>query len=133
VIAIGDIKDKIDEANKAFLKAFNTGDLTKAMKVYTDDATILPPNAEMMKRKEAITAFWQRALDMGIEKAELETVEVSQMGEDTACEIGKYVLKIHPEGAEEFTDKGKYLMIWKKIDGFWKWDMDSWNRSLPPI
>ena len=89
MIAIGDIKDKIDEANKAFLKAFNTGDLTKAMKVYADDATILPPNAEMMKGKEDITAFWQGALDMGIKKAELETVEVSQMREDTACEIGK--------------------------------------------
>jgi uncharacterized protein (TIGR02246 family) len=132
MITMGDIRDKIDEANKAFLKAFNKGDLTEAMKVYTDDAIILPPNAEIMKGRDAITAFWQGALDMGVKEAELETVEVSQMGEDTACEIGKYVLKIQPEGIEEFTDKGKYLMIWKNIDGSWKWDMDAWNSSLPP-
>jgi hypothetical protein len=42
------------------------------------------------------------------------------------------VLKIHPEGGAAFTDKGKYLMIWKLEDGSWKWDSDAWNSSLPP-
>jgi uncharacterized protein (TIGR02246 family) len=128
---MGDIREKIDAVNKEFLDAFNRGDIVEAVNVYTEDATILPPNAEMMRGKEAITAFWQGALEMGVKEAKLETVELTPMGEEAACEIGKYVLKIHPEGGEAFTDRGKYMMIWKLVDGSWKWDSDAWNSSLP--
>jgi ketosteroid isomerase-like protein len=54
---LGKLREKIDAANKGFVEAFNRGDLAAAMGVYTEDATILPPNAEMMKGREAITAF----------------------------------------------------------------------------
>ena len=129
---MGDIRKKIDAVNKGFVEAFNKGDLATAMKVYTKDATILPPNAEMIKGKEGIAAYWQAAVDMGVKEAKLETVEVTPMGENAACEVGTYVLKIQPEGVPAFTDKGKYMMIWKLEDGVWKWDTDAWNTSLPP-
>ncbi|MFA9496063.1 MAG: nuclear transport factor 2 family protein [Candidatus Bathyarchaeota archaeon] len=63
---MGDISEKINAVNKGFVEAFNKGDLATAMYVYTEDATILPPNAEIMKGKEAITAYWQVAMDMGV-------------------------------------------------------------------
>ena len=63
---LGDISKKINAVNKGFMEAFNKGDLASAMNVYTEEATILPPNAEMMKGKEAITAYWQVAIDMGV-------------------------------------------------------------------
>ena len=129
---MGDIRGKIDAVNKGFVEAFNKGDLKSAMKVYTKDATILPPNADMIKGIEGITAYWQGALDMGVKEAKLETVEVTPMGEGAACEVGIYLLKIEPESVPAFTDKGKYLMIWKLEDGVWKWDTDAWNSSLPP-
>lgn len=129
---MGDILDKINAANKGFVDAFNSGNLAAAMEVYTKDATILPPNAEMMKGKEAITAYWQAAVNMGVKEAGLETVMVAPMGDKAACEVGKYVLKIQPSGAQEITDHGKYLMIWKLVEGQWKWDIDAWNSSLPP-
>jgi uncharacterized protein (TIGR02246 family) len=129
---MGEIRKKIDAVNNGFMEAFNKGDLTKAMNVYTEDATILPPNADIMKGKEAITAYWKAALDMGVKEATIETVEVTPMGDNAACEVGTYVLKIQPEGASAFTDKGKYLMMWKLDDGVWKWNLDAWNSSLPP-
>lgn len=129
---MGDIRKKIDSVNKGFVEAFNKGDLAKAMDVYTKNATILPPNAPIMKGKEAITAYWKGALEMGVKEAQLETVEVNQMGENAACEVGNYVLKIQPEGSHVITDKGKYLMVWKLEDGLWKWDTDAWNSSQPP-
>ena len=126
-----DIRSKIHAANKGFVEAFNKGDLSTAMRVYAKDATILPPNIDMLKGIEGITAFWRGALDMGVKEAELETVELTPMGEDSAQEIGKYVLKIQPEDGTIITDKGKYLMIWKLVDGSWKWHTDAWNSSLP--
>ena len=128
---MGNIREKIDAVNKKFVEAFNRGDISSAIEVYTENATILPPNAEVMKGKEAIQAFWQGALEMGVKEAALETVELTPMGDEAACEVGKYILKIQPEGAEEFTDIGKYLMVWKLEDGSWKWDTDAWNSSLP--
>lgn len=129
---LGEIREKIDAANKGFVEAFNRGDVAAAMAVYTEDATILPPNADIMRGKEAITAYWQGALDMGVKEAKLETVEVTPMGDEAVCEIGRYVLRIQPEGGEAFTDKGKYMMVWRLVDGSWKWDTDAWNSSLPP-
>jgi ketosteroid isomerase-like protein len=84
---MGDIRKKIEEVNKGFVKAFNKGDLADAMEVYTNNATILPPNAEMIKGKDAITAYWQGALDMGVKEAKLETVEVTPMGEKAAARV----------------------------------------------
>ena len=45
---LGDIRAKIDAVNKEFVDAFNRGDIAAAMGVYTEDATILPPTAELM-------------------------------------------------------------------------------------
>ena len=125
------LKEKIEAANKGFVKAFNKGDLEKAMMVYSKDATILPPNAEMMKGREAITAFWKVGLDMGIKEAKLETVEVTPVGENYAYELGKYELKIEPGGGQTIMDHGKYMMVWKLVEGEWKWHSDAWNTSLP--
>lgn len=113
------------------MDAFNRGDLAAAMAVYTEDAIILPPNADMIKGKQAIQSFWQGAMDMGVKEAKLETVELVAMGEDRTCEIGKYTLKIQPEGGETITDMGKYVVVWKLQDGSWNWDIDIWNTSLP--
>lgn len=132
VINLVDIRAKIDAANKKFMEAFNRGDVAAAVAVYTEDARILPPNADMMKGKPTIKSFWQGAVGMGVKEAKLETVELLEMGEDTACEIGKYTLKIQPEGGETITDKGKYVVVWKLQDGSWKWYIDIWNTSLPP-
>jgi hypothetical protein len=74
----------------------------------------------------------QGSLDLGFKVVNLETFEVTPMGDDGACEIGRYVLRIHPEGGEAFTDKGKYMMVWRLVDGSWKWDTDAWSSSLPP-
>lgn len=110
---------------------FNRGDIAAAMAVYTEEARILPPNTDMIKGKQAIQLFWQGALDMGVKEAILETVELMTMGEDTACEIGRYTLKIQPKGGETITDLGKYVVVWKLQDGSWNWDIDIWNSNLP--
>lgn len=127
---MNELRKKIETENQNFVKAFNRGDLKSAMNVYSKDATILPPNSDMMKGKKAIISYWKAAIDMGVKEAKLETVEVIPVGEETAYEIGKYTLKIKPENALELTDQGKYLMIWKLENGSWKWNIDAWNSSL---
>lgn len=129
---MGNIKETIEAVSQGFIKSFNKGDLEKAMSVYSYDATILPPNFEMMKGLDNISGYWKAGLDMGIKEAQLETMEVTQIDDTYAYELGKYILKIEPGNGQTITDRGKYLMIWKKVDGKWKWYSDAWNSSLPP-
>lgn len=116
---------EIASNNATFMAAFRRGDSAGMAAVYTEDAEILPPNLPPIHGKPAIQAFWQGALDMGIAEAVLETVEFEQVG-DTAWEVGKGVLKTK-DG--QVLDDAKYIVIWKREHGAWKWHRDIWNSS----
>ena len=46
---------------------------------------------------------------------------------DLATDRGSYVLNI--DGAPE--DRGKYVVVWKKVGGEWKAFQDIFNSDLP--
>ena len=128
---IAQVRKAIENGNLKFGEAVRQGDGAAIAALYTDDATLLPPNSEMIKGKPGIEAFWKGGLGMGIKDAVLTTVEVLGMG-DLACEIGKYALKIQPAGQAALEDNGKYTVIWKtQADGSWKLHVDIWNTNMP--
>jgi ketosteroid isomerase-like protein len=91
-------------------------------RVYTADARILPPGAEMVTGRENIKAFWGAAIEaLNVSSCRLETVDFEMQG-DTGIEIGRAT--IEPSGASV-----KYVVIWKREDGVWKWDIDIWNMN----
>jgi uncharacterized protein (TIGR02246 family) len=109
----------------------NRGDAASVAALYTDDATLMPPNSEMVQGKQGVQDFWSGAIQMGTKDVALTTVEVGGSG-DTAYEIGKYTLKIQPAGQEATTGSGKYLVVWKRqADGTWKLHVDIWNMPMP--
>jgi ketosteroid isomerase-like protein len=59
-----------------------------------------------------------------------EVVEVAASGE-IAYERGTYKVTVETE-AGRMEAVGKYLCIWKKIDGVWKVAVDISNRDTPP-
>jgi uncharacterized protein (TIGR02246 family) len=125
------VRKAIENGNLKFGKAVRQGNAAAIAALYTDDATLMPPNSEMITGKQAIEAFWQGGLEMGIRDAVLTTAEALGMG-DLACEIGKYNIKIQPAVQATIEDSGKYVVLWKKQpDGTWKLHVDIWNTSLP--
>lgn len=45
-------------------------------------------------------------------------------------EIGRFALKVQPEGKEVIEQKGKYVVVWKKARGeVWKLHVDIWNSG----
>jgi uncharacterized protein (TIGR02246 family) len=110
-----------------FIAAFNRGDAAGAAAVYTADAQVLPPNSDVITGQQAIQAFWQMAMDMGVKAVKLATVEVAGDG-NTAYEVGQFTL----QGAEgQVLDAGKYVVIWRQEAGQWKLHRDIWNSSRP--
>ena len=122
-------RQAIDKTNAEFVGAMNAGNIPAAMKVYTDDAKLLPPNSPAMTGKADIQAFWEGAGQaLGIKSVSINTVTVDFI-EDRAIEHGEYTLEL-----ANGTDKGKFLMIWKRqSDGSWKWHIDMFSSDLPPV
>ncbi len=121
-----DIHAAIRTANDSVESTFGQGDAAGMADLYTDNGMLLPTGSDFVKGKQAIAAFWQGAMDMGIKNAKLDIVEVEQHG-DTAIEMGQYTLS---SADDQVMDAGKYVVIWKHEDDTWKLHRDIWNSSL---
>jgi ketosteroid isomerase-like protein len=126
-----DIHEVIEEANRLFGEGFKQGDAALAISMYTEDTLLLPPNMESIRGKENAQAFWGTSIEMGVIMEEHKIREIVQEG-DSAFEWGTYVVSFHPEGQEPVEEKGKYVVLWKRMaDGSWMKHWDIWNNSMP--
>ena len=122
-----EVRDAIAAADENFMATFSQGDAAGLAAFYTEKGQLLPPNSDFVTGRQAIQAFWQGAMDMGIKSVKLEIVEVEGHG-DTAIEVGKYTL----QGlGRKPLDTGKYIVIWKQVDRRWKLHRDIFNSSMP--
>ena len=127
-LILGAAPDKatIEKLNDAWTAAFNKGDAAAVAAMYTEDAYVLPPGAEMVKGHPAIEAFWrQAAQQMG--DAKLTTLDVLPLGGAVAREIGTVTLKTKSQPPQEMV--GKYAVVWRKVGGKWKLATDIWNTN----
>jgi uncharacterized protein (TIGR02246 family) len=119
-------KATIEKLNDVWTAAFNKGDAAAVAALYTEDADVLPPGAEMVKGRAAIEAFWrQAAQQMG--DAKLTTVDVLPLGPEAAREVGTVTLKTKTQPPQEVV--GKYVVVWRKTGGGWKLATDIWNTN----
>jgi uncharacterized protein (TIGR02246 family) len=123
-----EFKSTIEAGHKAFMAAFDRGDAAGLAALYTEDAQLLPPNADFVTGRAAVQAFWQALMDRGIKAMQLITGELEDHG-DTGIDVGRY--RLFGKGGQEF-DQGKYIVILKQVDGEWKLHRDIFNSSNPP-
>jgi uncharacterized protein (TIGR02246 family) len=116
----------IDKLNKEFMAAFNKGDMAALGQMYTDDAYLLPPGAEIVKGRAGIQTFWTNAA-AAIGDLKLTTVDVKPLGSDAAREVGTFTLKTKGDKPQEVA--GKYVVVWEKTGGQWKLATDIWNAN----
>ena len=125
-------KAAIEEGAIAWEIAFNAGDGKAVAELYTEDAVLLPPDAERVDGKAAIAEFWQGAIDSGLADADLEPVEVVEVG-NLAYEIGVVTLSAPGSDSERVAVSGKYIVIWQRADdGVWRLHRDIWNMNPAP-
>ena len=95
-------------------------------KVYTEDARLLPPGADMLTGLDPIGAFWQQAITtMDVKALKLTTVDL-QISGDTAIEVGTAEMTT---GLPTSPSLLKYVVGWKKSADGWKWQTDIWNAA----
>jgi len=119
-------KADIEKLNAQFVDLFNKGDFTGMAGLYTSDAVALPPDAGIVKGRNAIAAMWKDIAGKAGEPR-LTIVEVKRLSPRAAREIGTFTLKT--KGANPQQISGKYVVIWEKVAGGWKLSTDIWNSG----
>ena len=120
-------KSEIQEKTKQFTKAHITKDTAYLNNIFTEDAKVFPPNSEVVVGKKAISKLNFDWVNYGIDEFKEESTSLYG-NKDFVIDEGTFYLRY---GSENTIDKGKYINIWKNINGEWKIYSNIWNTNLP--
>ena len=121
----------IREQVTRWLQLVAAKDASGIAKFYTEDGAVMPPNAPIAKGHASIEKAWASMMSTpGFDLTFApEEIVLSSSG-DMALDRGTYRLAIAPSGKPQ-TDTGKYVVVWRKVDGEWKAAADIFNSDLP--
>jgi uncharacterized protein (TIGR02246 family) len=119
----GAIRAAVEDAAQQWESAAGAGDAEALTNLYTPDATIYPPDAPAVTGRDAIHAFFTEMVSEGPWQNTLTTndVIIPESGE-IAIELGSF---------EDPTGTGKYVGVYRNVDGNWKLIADTWNNDGP--
>lgn len=120
-------KKEIAEANLAFETAVSKLDSVGLANLYTTDTKWMNPNAPTVEGRTALVSRFSQDFKAGIAGVKLTTVEVWG-DENYVTEEGNY--KIFAKDGSQI-DNGKYLILWKRVDGKLMFHRDIYNSDLP--
>jgi ketosteroid isomerase-like protein len=114
-------------AADTWLERYRANDAAGVAVLYSEDAQLLPPDAEVVAGRAAIQEFIGRTYQPGGEPLEIATVETLMFG-DYAWRQGSYRLG-GEDGGPPAT--GKFIELWKKVGGQWQLHREIWNADTP--
>nr|WP_298999021.1 nuclear transport factor 2 family protein [uncultured Allomuricauda sp.] len=92
---------------------------------YTDNAKIFPNNTLILEGKDIIK-YWTLPDGISTPYHKITQSEITVVG-NTAYDYGYYEGKTKRKEGQISSWKGKYVIVWKKVDGDWKMYLDIWN------
>jgi uncharacterized protein (TIGR02246 family) len=121
-------RDAIEAVNAQFVAAFGQGDSNAVAALYTPNAQLMPEGGDAIKGRAAIQKFMQGVIDSGVASISLTTLEKFGSG-STATEVGVYEMR---DKTGKAVDHGKYVVLWRQVNGAWQLHRDIFNSSVPP-
>lgn len=93
---------------------------------YTSDAKIFPNRTKIIEGTQAIKAYWKHPQDVSITYHKITQSEIKILGNE-AYDYGYYEGETTKANGEIISWKGKYVIVWRKVDDQWKMYLDIWN------
>lgn len=121
------LKPTIAAGGSRWMEAFNSHDAHSLAALYTADAVLLPPNQPAVFGRDAIAATNAAFFTTGDFKIDIEALETVVDGQ-LAYVAGRYRMWT---GDGTLVDHGKYIEIWRAVDGEWLISRDIYNSSMP--
>jgi len=115
--------------------AFNAGDATALAALYSDTATLMPPNEPMVSGKRNIRQWFDRALRR-LERVRIVPIESRSVG-SLAYQVGSFTSATKPVAASPAeihgaSHTGKYMLILLNHGaGDWLIQYDIWSLDEP--
>jgi uncharacterized protein (TIGR02246 family) len=116
------------ELTKQYLEAAKARDAAKVASFYAEDAVVMPPNAPPIKGRKAIQLDHERLFKESPSFELTATPLASETSGALGYIQGEFVVK--RQGGGEV--RGKYVEVWKRINGEWKILYDINNANHPP-
>ena len=128
------VKAEIEAIDDRFEQALLAEDAATIATFYAEDAIALPPDAPRAEGPAAIQgvfASWFEQVPPS-ESFTLTTddLQLSESG-DIAYEVGTYTSRGTSPAGETYDETGKYLVVWKNMNGQWKIARDMWSGDAP--
>ena len=117
---------------RAWLAAFNAGDVDTIVALYSPDAVVMAPGNASATGHDAIRALVQKesegAKSAGVSLVANDDDKAAASG-DLGWHSGSYVVK---DASGAVVDSGNYMEVQQNIDGKWLIIRDIWNSDRPP-
>lgn len=118
----------IDDASQSWVTAFNARDANAMAQLATEDIVLMPPGSAPVRGWEAAARSWRVAASKANDRLAASAEEVVITG-DFAWAVGSFTRTL-PNGT--VVDQGKFLKVWKRVDGRWKIHRDMFSSNLAP-
>ena len=116
--------------NRQFEQAVASKNADAVAQLYATDALIMPPNAPVVRGREAIRAFWTDMVKSNPTVSLTSTdIDIAASG-DLATDVGTYTFSFTSDQGP-VTDRGKYITKLTKVGTEWKIANDIFNSDLP--
>jgi ketosteroid isomerase-like protein len=124
----------IRDLDAQWSKTATARDVDGAVSYYSDDASLLAPNAPIASDRQSIHASWASLLGPDTSLSwQANKVEVARSS-DLAYLVGTYQLNTKDAHGNPVADNGKFVEVWKKqADNKWKVVADIFNSDLPVV
>ena len=123
--------EAIKNIGNLIVKAFNEGNLDDLMKLYTDNAIVMPPNQPAAIGKEAVRSYYQ-FVEENSYSIEYPSDEIKVAG-DFAFRRGTFkgTLTLEESGETVSINNKGMLLLQKQTDGSWKISHAVFNSNTP--
>ena len=120
-------KTIVENVNRAWNEAFNSGDLKRLVAMYSEDAVLSPGNGEVLVGREKIKGLFNSFLEGGVSSHSLEIIEVGGT-DDALFQIAMWSTKGLKVDGETPILGGVTTSVFKKSpDGKWLVYSHVWN------
>ena len=121
----------IREADRQWVAAVAARDLDRTVGVDAPNALFMAPNAPQAAGTAAIRSAWAGLFQLPNLSLSFAPTSIRVSRDGTmAYDVGTYSFGFDgPQG--RVNDRGKYLVVWEKVNGQWKVAADMFNSDLP--
>jgi uncharacterized protein (TIGR02246 family) len=120
----------IETGNATYAAALEGHDAKAFAGLFAPDAVTMSPHSPVIRGRASIEASMAEAFKtISFSKCELRTSETHITG-DVAYELGTYRFEIE-QGDQTSDLHGRYLAVWRRVDGTWKIAADASQPDAP--